>query len=163
MKIVVFSDSHGDTNSMSTIIIREKPDMIIHLGDYLRDAEKLHLLFPKIQLEYIRGNTDFKEDYLSENHLLIGEKLFFITHGHKYNVKWNKKDIKQKGIDDNADVVLFGHTHEPYLKNNKGIWVMNPGSIGQKFIRKTSATYGIIELTQDIIDCKIINFSDRKS
>ncbi|MCK5129192.1 MAG: YfcE family phosphodiesterase [Clostridiales bacterium] len=158
MKIIVFSDSHGDTESMSATVIKEKPDMIIHLGDNLKDAQKLNMLFPNIPIEWVRGNTDFMDYYITENHLLIKEKLVFITHGHTYRVKWSKKDVKQKGIDDNADIVLFGHTHESYLKQYENIWFMNPGSIGQRYMRKTSATYGIINILNNSIECNIHKF-----
>ena len=158
MKILVFSDSHRDVESMSLVTKKEKPETIIHLGDNAGDAQLLQEQFPKIKIEYIRGNTDFAEDCLSENHLLLQNKLIFITHGHKYNVKWSKKEIKQKGLEDNADIVLFGHTHEPYLKIYKGMWVMNPGSIGRKFIRKTSNTYGIIKITAESIRCRLRKF-----
>ena len=42
MKILIFSDSHGDVDIMRDIVEKEKPDMIIHLGDSIKDAEKLN-------------------------------------------------------------------------------------------------------------------------
>ncbi len=156
----MFSDSHRDTDSMKSVVSKEKPNMIIHLGDNLTDAQNIKELFPDTKIAYVRGNTDFNEDYISENHLMIEERLFFITHGHRYNVKWSKKEIKQKGIDDNADVVLFGHTHEPYVKCYKGIWFLNPGSIGRRFIRKTSGTYGVIDINSDKLVCNIVSAYD---
>ena len=158
LKIVVFSDSHKDIEQMISVIKKEKPDMIIHLGDHLRDAQKLFLNFPKIRTVYIRGNTDFDEDYISENHIMIEDKLFLITHGHNYNVKWTKKELIKKGTDDNADIILFGHTHEPYIKRIKGMWIMNPGSIGRQYIRKTSNTYGLIYINSNKILCQVKKF-----
>ena len=33
--------------------------MVIHLGDYFRDADRLNNLFPNIRFEYVYGNSDF--------------------------------------------------------------------------------------------------------
>ena len=62
MRIAVFSDSHGVKEPMLAAIEEQKPDMVLHLGDYVRDAEE-NLLF----------NAD-------------GVRIF-MTHGHRYNVK----------------------------------------------------------------------------
>ena len=39
MRIAVFSDSHGVKEPMLAAIEEQKPDMVLHLGDYVRDAE----------------------------------------------------------------------------------------------------------------------------
>lgn len=41
MNILVLSDSHGNISNMEEAVEREKPDMILHLGDCWRDAERL--------------------------------------------------------------------------------------------------------------------------
>jgi len=38
MNILVLSDSHGNISNMEEAVEREKPDMILHLGDCWRDA-----------------------------------------------------------------------------------------------------------------------------
>lgn len=51
MKILVFSDSHGNEDNMIRAVERERPftlDAIVHLGDGWRDAEALHRLYPQI-------------------------------------------------------------------------------------------------------------------
>ena len=60
MKILVFSDSHGNTDHMLTAVEREKPDRIFHLGDGWDDAQTLHRMFPDIPLEQVPGNCDFR-------------------------------------------------------------------------------------------------------
>ena len=49
MKILVFSDSHGNEDNMVRAVEQERPstlDAIVHLGDGWRDAEALHRLYP---------------------------------------------------------------------------------------------------------------------
>ena len=42
MRIAVVSDTHGYINSfIDKINLMDKPDIILHLGDYVRDGEKL--------------------------------------------------------------------------------------------------------------------------
>ena len=47
MKILLFSDSHGNEDNMVRAVERERPsplDAIVHRGDGWRDAEALHRL-----------------------------------------------------------------------------------------------------------------------
>ncbi len=71
VKILVISDTHGDTNKAEEAIRTNKGiNLIIHLGDYFRDAQKLSNLFPDIPIEYIYGNSDFMiEDVPAEKRL----------------------------------------------------------------------------------------------
>ena len=46
MRIAVFSDSHGVKEPMLAAIEEQKPDMVLHLGDYVRDAEAIAAYFP---------------------------------------------------------------------------------------------------------------------
>ena len=48
MNILVLSDSHGNISNMEEAVEREKPDMILHLGDCWRDAERLAERYPDI-------------------------------------------------------------------------------------------------------------------
>ena len=41
MKVIVFSDSHGDLNHMIAAVEQEEPDLVLHLGDYWEDAREL--------------------------------------------------------------------------------------------------------------------------
>ena len=41
MKLLIFSDSHGNVANMADVVRLESPDRILHLGDMARDAEDL--------------------------------------------------------------------------------------------------------------------------
>ena len=41
MKVLVFSDSHGTITYMQQAIRSEEPDVVLHLGDVMRDARAL--------------------------------------------------------------------------------------------------------------------------
>lgn len=158
MKIIVFADSHTDIETMNIVINSEYPDMVIHLGDHVKDGEELQKQFQEILIELVKGNTDKTYNYPVEKMLTANDKAIFITHGDQYGVEEGLDDIIYEGINEGADIILFGHTHKPYLENQDGVWIMNPGRIGRKSSKHINATYGIIEVNDGNIDCKIIEF-----
>ena len=144
MNVLVFSDSHGNVDRINEAVSRQisRPAAVIFLGDGLRDTDRLEL--GGIPLHCVSGNCDvyFSASFAPEEQLFfIGGKKFFITHGHRYNVKSVMSQLLSRGAELSADIVLFGHTHQPFeavigcdnqygIKLDKPMHVMNPGSIG---------------------------------
>ena len=156
MKIVVFSDSHSDIESMKKIVDKEKPNMIFHLGDCIEDALALQKYTKDILVEFVQGNTDYRYNYDKKIVLEIEGKKIFLTHGHKYHVKRGVSNILKKGIDKKVDITLFGHTHIPYLNYKNKMWLMNPGSINRYYFKGKNCSYGIIKIKNSKITCKIV-------
>lgn len=178
MKYLVVSDIHGSgyyANKIKEINKMENPDKIILLGDLyyhgprnpltekygpMEVAGILNDLSEKILCT--RGNcdaevdemiSDFKfQDYIR---LEIGGLKFFFSHGHYYN---------SDNIPENADVVVYGHFHTGFIKEEYGITFVNPGSISLPK-NGTKNSYVIIDdkciILKDtegnIIEEKIIN------
>ncbi len=141
MRILVFSDSHKSINSMIAVTKNlVGVDMIIHAGDHASDAESLQNAFPDIPVKYVSGNCDFS-NVPSETVIEADGKRIFITHGHNYRVKYEADYLTLflRATELNSDCVVFGHTHLPFCDINKGITLLNPGSI------KSRKTYGVIE------------------
>ncbi len=159
MKILVLSDTHGDTNKAEEAIRSNKEiGLIIHLGDYFRDAQKLSNIFPQIPIEYIYGNSDFMiEDVPAEKMLEINGKRIFITHGHRYSVKWDYDKLYKKAEEMNADLLLFGHTHIPDLIERGKYCVLNPGSTSDPR-DDSNESYAIIEIEDGKIEPKLCYF-----
>ena len=57
-KLLVLSDSHGARNAMLEAVRLEKPDLIFHLGDYIRDSEWLREQVGGIPVLGVVGNCD---------------------------------------------------------------------------------------------------------
>ena len=90
MKILVFSDSHGNEDNMVRAVERERPstlDAIVHLGDGWRDAEALHRLYPRIPLEQVPGNCDLGRFEERERVVFFGDCRVLLCHGHTLGVK----------------------------------------------------------------------------
>lgn len=147
--IAVISDTHsmGRYIKLGRKYIKEA-DVLIHLGDNSEDIEELIKDF-KGEVYGVRGNCDNSNIYPTEQILNIGGKKIFSTHGHLYGVKNNLNNIYYRAKELNADIVLFGHTHENLLKEEDGIVFMNPGSISLPRLR--GRYIGFIELEEEKI------------
>lgn len=128
-KIIVFSDSHGNMDNMRAVVKEENPDMIIHLGDCLKDGQELHAEFPNVPFEQVPGNCDYSSECL-ERILLIEGKQIFICHGHTCNVKSGYLNLELKAKEKQVDAALFGHTHQAFYNNHNGVIMLNPGCVG---------------------------------
>lgn len=128
MKILVFSDSHGNTGHMAAVIRREAPDRVFHLGDCVRDAEDLQCQFPGLTVNYVRGNCDGPAPVPDMLEPILEGKRIFMTHGHLYRVKSDYAVATWAAREAGADFLLFGHTHEAYCERVDGLWIMNPGT-----------------------------------
>lgn len=147
MKLLIISDTHGNNSNVIKVIdnIRKKIDIIIHLGDCEKDSQKLSKSYAEIPLYIVSGNSDFNSSALTEQILEFNGSKILITHGHKYNVKWNYDNIYYAAKQMNVQAVLFGHTHSPIIEYRDSVLLMNPGSISLP--RDTAIpSYGIIDI-----------------
>jgi len=156
MKIVIVSDTHGMYQSILEQLGKlNKIDLLIHLGDYVQDGERLSEELD-VKSIIVRGNGDYGSNYKDEEVLTVANYKIFITHGHKYGIKNGANRIYYRGLELGADIVLFGHTHIPLIHEEGNIMLFNPGSpaLPRGFHRKN--TYGILEI-DSIVKASIIN------
>lgn len=154
MKILIFSDTHGNNKRMMEIALQNPDaDLVLHLGDNVRDAMKLNESTP-VKVLWVKGNTDHvneKEDLILE---VEGYKIF-LTHGHLYGIKSGLQNLYYKCKQEGADIALFGHSHIAVNEEIGGIVFLNPGSIGDKRSQKYHS-YGILQLENGVIDTRIV-------
>ena len=88
MKILVFSDSHGNTSKMISAIAdhRSSTDLIVHLGDGAGDMRGIMREFPE-KTYLCGGNCDFFSPYPEEGIIELESVRIFYCHGHKFHVK----------------------------------------------------------------------------
>lgn len=129
MKLLVMADSHGALPLMQAALDREKPDMLIHLGDGVEQVDSLAALPPR--LWRVRGNCDI---FSSWEETVTGQVAGFTlmaTHGHRWQVKMNCERLVYAAREAGAHIVLFGHTHVPALEQAGGVMLVNPGAMAQ--------------------------------
>ena len=134
MKILVLSDSHASLSFMRLCIAKLKPDQVIHLGDHYDDGSVLAEENPHIRFHQVPGNCDRFRCPPGLPEILcydIGGVRFYMTHGHKHNVKIDIGRLLADARDLGAWAVLYGHTHQAQcVCTQEGMWVLNPGSCG---------------------------------
>ncbi|WP_294429661.1 phosphodiesterase [uncultured Treponema sp.] len=150
MTFLILSDIHGSAECLETALasFESKVDAIILLGDYLnhgprnplpqgwdtkRTAELLNAR--KEKLICVRGNCDSEVDEMMLTFPCLnaystialpapnGIRRLFLHHGHLYTHD-ELSTLLPKG-----SIVLSGHTHVTELKEEKGLFYFNPGSI----------------------------------
>lgn len=148
MKILVISDTHGKTDNVIEILNKVKDiDRIIHLGDYEKDAE--YIQYAQEQpVDYISGNCDYGTLTPNEKTIILGPFRLFLTHGHLYRVKENYDLIRKIAKEKQSQIVLFGHTHVPYIEVSEQLSIMNPGSLSEPRSGQPRS-YGILQLGDD--------------
>ena len=124
MKLLVFSDSHGNVEHMRRAVEQEHPDQILHLGDVMRDAVELSLTYPNIPVELVPGNCDYATDVPAQKILYFEGRRILMTHGHIYHVKLGIGQAVRAAVEAKVDVLLFGHTHEAFCCQQDGLWVI---------------------------------------
>ena len=158
-KILVISDSHGNAKNVKRILdLCPDADMIVHLGD---GASDLSSLFPdnyEKPFALIEGNGEYYgfvgadrryRPKRTETVEFEGKKIF-MTHGHKYNVRYSTALLAKKGKEMGADICLYGHTHRKDLDEVMGITVINPGT--------ASESYAVLEIENGEINVEFKNF-----
>ena len=130
MLIAVFSDSHGSVDPMIHAIREEKPDLVLHLGDHASDAEELQRVFPALDIRYVRGNCDWGSDAEEVLMPVADGVRIFMTHGHRYNVKFTLNSLANAAPFAGADLALFGHTHQSEYRVIGDVTLFNPGAAG---------------------------------
>lgn len=127
MKLLVTSDIHGAIDRLKAV--REKHlDIDAHLdaGDMCLDA---HEVAP-YHITTVKGNNDFYSQAPYVRILEIDGINICLTHGHIEHVKANKQEIYRLAKANQAQLVIFGHTHKRCLETDDDITILNPGALG---------------------------------
>lgn len=179
MKAMFISDIHGIKTNLNIIEKRFKElkcDKLIILGDlyYIGPRnemsedynikEVLNFLNKyKDKIICIKGNCDSEVDeYVSEfpiidklGMILLDNHEVYITHGHIYNENnWDKEN----------SILIYGHFHIPFIKENNTNIYINPGSISlpkdgnnPTFLIYDNNKFTIYDILGNIIAEKSIN------
>ena len=83
----------------------------------------------KCPVYIIAGNNDLFSYLPTEREIRIGKYKVLMTHGHGYYVSRDTKSLRRAATARGIDIVMFGHTHRPYLDVEGELMVINPGSL----------------------------------
>lgn len=152
MRILVVSDTHGDTFTLKKAVLSQpSAEVIIHCGDGEDQSNWLKENFPEKMVIAVKGNCDWCSNLPATEEITLEGKKIFITHGHLYNVKYTLTNLYFTAKEKNADIVCFGHTHNAISEYSDGLYILNPGSC-----HGYDASYAYIDITPQGIITNII-------
>jgi len=120
-------------------------DLILHAGDIL-EMQVLEQFSELAETLAVKGNMDHGDVIraLPESRVVEVEGFKIgMTHGYGPPMGMPRK---VRRFFDDVDAIVFGHTHEPLIKNRDGILFFNPGSPTDKRFA-TVNTVGLLEVT----------------
>lgn len=129
MRVLIVSDTHRRHNDYLEAVKQNQPlDMVIHCGD-VEGGEYLIEEAAGCPVEMIQGNNDYFCDLPREKEFALGKYKVMLVHGHQYRVNFGYEELVEEARARGVDIVMCGHTHRPVVVRQKGVIVVNPGSL----------------------------------
>jgi uncharacterized protein len=158
--VAVVSDTHGKPHpNLFPLLEARRPSLILHAGDVggLFLIQELEKISPTT---YVRGNVDPSGPDWAESAALslrLGPSrldvllLHIAVTGLRLNTP--ARDLLNRYP---AEIVVFGHSHMPFLGVDGRVSLFNPGSAGPARW-KLPTTMGMIEIASDGVSFKHID------
>lgn len=149
-KYLVFSDSHGRDEKMLMIVDRHKDEIegIFFLGDMENSGDMLRNSFPG-PVYMVRGNCDWSLQAPAFQVFRLHGHTVAMAHGHRQHVNMGIDTLKYWAQEKEADVVMYGHTHVPFVEQTSVMTVLNPGSISRPRQSGHIPTYAMIDFMEN--------------
>lgn len=148
-RILVVSDSHRLNFGIQKVILNEGPfDRMIHLGDAQLSEGELYEM-AKCPVDVVAGNNDIGLYLPKEKIVEISGHKILLIHGHLKGVNYGMERLINYGIEKGVDIVMFGHTHVPFIKELPEITLINPGSISLPRQSSRKPTWVLMEVNDN--------------
>jgi putative phosphoesterase len=180
MRIGIIGDTHIPALSpLPPARIREVfrgLDIILHVGDIcelyvLEEFQETHTLTFAV---YGEDDSEEAKRYLDEKRVVrFGERRVGMIHGHQREerrtgvagglLRFFKRRAKPVDLPtfllgsfegEEVDAVVFGHTHQPYVKMKNGVLLFNPGAALP--VRGQHPSVGILDIGERTITGRIV-------
>lgn len=154
LRLAVVADTHSQPHPRTTEHLTARaPDAILHAGD-IGDLDVLAQLSRIAPVHAIRGNIDVRAadlpDVLTLDLVRIVDDQqpllrLLLIHIGVYGPKL-RAEVATMARTQNAQLVICGHSHVPFLGRDRGVTVFNPGSIGPRRFH-LPFVFGTIDVT----------------
>lgn len=168
MKLLIISDTHDNLaviDRLGRVVSDFKPDLMIHLGDYISAFTLRKLLSLGIRLVGVFGNNDGDKilllttlSNLGEVHeqpfeLKLGDGLsMLLIHGFG-DRNTTEVMVKSLAMSGRYDVILYGHTHQVRVEAVNNVILLNPGALsGYLTDKSTAAVFDVGKMKIKLID-----------
>lgn len=136
IRIAVISDTHSVAHESAQIQVEDaNPDIILHAGDI--GKREVIEPFESIAPTYVvRGNIDKVSSDPDVISLIVSGPggyclRIMMTHIALYGPRM-RKDARELAQRHGANLLICGHSHVPFIGQQHGIVLFNPGSIGPR-------------------------------
>ncbi|MCD1257533.1 metallophosphoesterase [Paenibacillus athensensis] len=150
MRIGVIADTHlsARAEKLPDALLKglEGVSLILHAGDWI-SPHVVGLVEQIAPVEAVAGNNDGAEliaRFGRSKLLNIGGARIGLVHGDGFR-KTTEERARDTFLAEKPDIVVFGHSHIPFLQDIAGMKLFNPGSPTDKR-RQPRYSYGLIEL-----------------
>lgn len=162
MLLGILSDTHGNVEAIQDVtchFLAAKVDQVLHLGDDYQDI----LFFEASNLAVLAVPGLYCPEYRDptipnrriEN---LGGVKILMTHSPEISKFDQPGDLDPEGKAP-VDIVLYGHTHAPSIKEKQGILWVNPGHLKAHDRRGYPLSYALMHLTPPIVDVRILSLA----
>lgn len=153
MKIGVISDTHGRLDDLVESLFRDVA-AIIHAGDIgkVEVINRLEAIAPVIAVE---GNNDWFNLFPTERVEEMAGRRMLIRHifGEADRLGPAERELIARI---QPDLVIFGHSHRPYVEPFGGAVLFNPGSAGAARAQ-LPRTVGLLSLESSRLEARLLN------
>ena len=149
MKIGVISDTHGYLDP-KVFDLFEGVAHILHGGDigYPGLVQELEAIAP---VTAVLGNNDFGMDLRESEIVELGGRKFFVHH--IVSPRSLSDPLRERFARVKPDVVVFGHTHQPFCETIGRTLFFNPGYSGKPRF-KLERSVAVLDLGGDAVTAK---------
>jgi len=152
--VAVISDTHGKPHpNLFPLLDRHHPSLILHAGD-VGDLDLVTELEAFSRTVYVRGNVDPAGPVWPDSVSIrikpgAGRQIgLLLVHFAVARLRLNR-DVISLLQENPAQIVVFGHSHMPFLGRQQDTVLFNPGSAGPPRMG-LPITMGLIEISDQI-------------
>ncbi|GHU48951.1 phosphoesterase [Clostridia bacterium] len=160
MKLLFMSDTHGRLDLAERVAKMVKnADYLIHLGDMATDAARLAQRLGR-EVISVRGNCD--GDFFGESYKILELECgkILLVHGHRERVKSGLQNLYYRAAELGCKAAFYGHTHVAGVCEEKGILLVNPGSLGFPKLG-ASSSYGVAVTEGERISASVVYLTEK--
>lgn len=135
MLIGVISDTHDRVPAIKqavTLFNERNVSAVLHCGDFVAPFALLPFMELKCPFYAVFGNNDGERKGLEKSFSVNGWSLndrpwFFTLSGYRIAMLHEPAPMKKLVAKGTADLIVYGHTHEPHFEKTGRTMVVNPG------------------------------------
>lgn len=133
MKIALLGDTHipkrekNIPKNLKEKLKQEQPQLILCTGD-LTNKNTLKTLKNIAKVETVQGNMD-KENYPEKIEKNIHGNKIILIHGSQVFPRGNKDQLTYLAEENDAEILVSGHTHCINAEKNRKVLLLNPGTL----------------------------------